>query len=118
MRTEEGSDNESAAFWPSKRKCSSSVPVEQLDLKTGKVISRYGSISTAAKAVDVHKTGISKCCRGLYRCSAGFGWRYASIGIPEEASKMWCSNKRVTTMITYYFFHYLMISVLNISGNS
>jgi hypothetical protein len=66
-------------------------------MKTGKVISRYGSISTAAKAVNVHKTGISKCCRGLYRCSAGFGWRYASVGIPEEVSK------RVSIMIINYY---------------
>lgn len=53
--------------------------VEQIDLKTGKVIATFDSFSSAASSLGLKKaTHISEACRGLQETAYGFKWRYAS----------------------------------------
>lgn len=53
-------------------------PVEQIDLLTGEVVTRYVSLSEAARTVNGNQGNIWKCCIGQRSSHAGFGWRYAS----------------------------------------
>ncbi len=52
--------------------------VNQLDLKTGKVIRSYPSIADAVRLAGVEETGVIRACKGRLRSSSGFGWRYAT----------------------------------------
>ena len=51
--------------------------VEQLCLKTGRVLARFDSISAASKAAGITTVGISYCCNGRNASvsAGGFGWR-------------------------------------------
>lgn len=51
-------------------------PVCKLDLKTGEVLEVYPSGAAAAKAVGGDSSYISKVCRGIYKSSKGFSWKY------------------------------------------
>ncbi|CAJ1911128.1 unnamed protein product [Cylindrotheca closterium] len=54
--------------------------IDQLCLKTGRVIATFDTISAAAKAVGVSKNRrISNCCndRGFNKTAGGFGWRFS-----------------------------------------
>lgn len=53
--------------------------VEQLCLKTGRVIATFDTITSAGKAVGVTTPGISYCCNGRNgsKSAGGFGWRFA-----------------------------------------
>ena len=58
-----------------------SMPVEQIDLRTGDVIAIHSSVSEAARSIgDVRRnTSISRVCRGLRQSAFGYGWRYVMI---------------------------------------
>ncbi len=58
-------------------------PVEQYNLRTGKVIARYNSSNDAARHLDLGDTKVETaartvkyCCDGLYKSYKGFGFRY------------------------------------------
>lgn len=52
-------------------------PVLQIDQSTNEIINIYDSASAAARALGLSRpTGISKCCRGQMRTSAGFKWQF------------------------------------------
>lgn len=51
-----------------------SKPIAKLD-ESGKVIEVYCSIAEAAKSVGVATSGISRCCKGEQKQSAGYKWR-------------------------------------------
>lgn len=53
--------------------------VEQLCLKTGRVLATFGSIQDAGRAMGITTPGISYCCNGRNgsKSAAGFGWRFA-----------------------------------------
>lgn len=51
-------------------------PVEKLDLKTGKVLLTFNSLSEAAKSVNSLGTSIHAVCAGRCRSAKGFFWRY------------------------------------------
>lgn len=53
-----------------------SKPVFQIDKNTGEVLSRYESISLAAKAVGVNQSNIVKVCKGKTKSIGGFRWEY------------------------------------------
>ena len=54
---------------------SRSIPVKQIDLKTGKVINFYKSISAAARDNYIHKETICQVIRGQLKTATGYGWR-------------------------------------------
>lgn len=52
-------------------------PVVQIDPETKKVINVYDSASAAARALGLSRpTGISKCCTGRAKKSAGYEWQF------------------------------------------
>lgn len=52
-------------------------PVEQVCLKTGKVLMEFHSIGTAAKHQNkFHGSAIHQCCKGKQKKHAGYSWRY------------------------------------------
>jgi hypothetical protein len=54
--------------------------VNQLCLKTGKVLATHQSIQEAAKTVGITTPGISYCCNGRKgsKSAGGFGWNFSS----------------------------------------
>ncbi len=58
------------------------IPVDQIDLKTGKVIATFQSIGQAAKAANTYKTSISEIINhiGNHVSAGGFGWKYHDEG--------------------------------------
>ena len=62
------------------RKLKTKRKVEQLCLKTGKVIAAHDSITAAGKAVGITTPGISYCCNGRNgsKSAGGYGWRFAA----------------------------------------
>lgn len=50
--------------------------VYQIDLLTGKILNTFDSVSEAARFVDGDSSSIAKVCRGIYKSSKGFGWKY------------------------------------------
>ncbi|CAJ1960408.1 unnamed protein product [Cylindrotheca closterium] len=53
--------------------------IDQLCLKTGRVIATFDTITAAGKAVGITTPGISYCCNGRNgsTSAAGFGWRFS-----------------------------------------
>lgn len=52
-------------------------PVVQIDPQTNKIIKIYNSASAAAKELKFSRpTGISKCCNGKSKISAGYIWKF------------------------------------------
>jgi hypothetical protein len=55
------------------------VPVEQLDIKTNKVIAQYKSFSEAARVLNIASGAhIGHCCAGHRKTAYGYKWRYAN----------------------------------------
>ena len=53
------------------------VPVEQLDIKTNKVVAQYKSFSEAAHALNIASgSHIGHCCAGHRKTAYGYKWRY------------------------------------------
>ena len=71
-------DNESVVYW-TPRISPGSVAVEQLDVKSGVVISSFHSIRSAAKATGVQPSSISYCCLGQRSTAGGYVWRKTII---------------------------------------
>jgi hypothetical protein len=66
------------------------IKVNQIDIKTGKILNTFKSIITAGRYLDPHNaharaSGISSCCREEHLSSCGFIWEYASDD--QEVSK-------------------------------
>lgn len=54
-------------------------PVNQIDLKTGKIINTFASKNEAARHVGAHDgTYIGKVCNGKAKTAHGYGWKYAA----------------------------------------
>jgi len=53
--------------------------IDQLCLKTGRVIATFDTIRAAGKAVGITTPGISYCCNGRQnsKSAGGFGWRFS-----------------------------------------
>lgn len=49
--------------------------------KNGKEINRFVSLSDASEQTGVLHTSISSCCRGLYKTSGGFLWKYSNLKV-------------------------------------
>ena len=52
----------------------------QIDLKTGKVIKIYNSISEARKSLNIKKDNISSVCKNKRKSCGGYGWKYFEEG--------------------------------------
>lgn len=54
--------------------------VQQLCLKTGRVLATFDTIAAAARAVGIATPGISYCCNGRNwsKSAGGFGWRFST----------------------------------------
>lgn len=52
------------------------TPVQQIDKSTKECITIYNSQSEAAKALGIHASDISACCRGKQRTVRGFIFKY------------------------------------------
>lgn len=57
----------------SKSKCK---PIQQLDLKTGLIITTYPSLTEASLSIGIYKSTISKVAKGKRKTAGGYGWRY------------------------------------------
>jgi group I intron endonuclease len=53
--------------------------VHQFSVK-GDFIASHDCVIDAAKVVGVNRTNIAACCRGIYKTSGGYVWRYAEDG--------------------------------------
>lgn len=53
-----------------------SIPVLQLDINTGRVISEYPSAREAERQLNISQGSISKCCNGKQKTAGGFKWKY------------------------------------------
>ena len=62
-------------------------PIEQLDLKTGKVLATFDSIADAARAVDGVGARITSVCQGRYKSSSNFFWRYKGSDVLPRKRK-------------------------------
>lgn len=58
-------------------KASCAKPVLQFS-KTGDFIKEYESIREAARVLETGKEGISRCCHGKLKTSAGFVWKFSN----------------------------------------
>jgi len=56
-----------------------SIPVIQLDTKTGEIINFYKSIAAAARDNYVHKETICQVIRGKLKTAAGYRWKKESF---------------------------------------
>ena len=60
-------------------------PVIQLDPKTNEIINIYDSASAAARALGLSRpTGISKCCNGNSKISAGYKWQFLQSSTTKD----------------------------------
>lgn len=55
----------------------SGIKVEKYDLN-GNFIERYDSIRMAAKENNMYRNQISSCCKGIYKKSNGYIWKYGN----------------------------------------
>lgn len=53
-----------------------SKPVTQYTLK-GVLVATYSSIAEAARQMEIFKGNIWKCCKGIYKQTGGYIWKYA-----------------------------------------
>jgi hypothetical protein len=60
-------------------------PVDQLDLKTGKLLRRYASQTETCTTMRVSSIYISECCRNMRSDAYGFRWRFIE-DCPEDGS--------------------------------
>lgn len=51
------------------------TPVKQFD-KNGIFLAEFSSFTEAEKITGVDHSGISKCCKGLYKTAGGYIWKY------------------------------------------
>ena len=54
-------------------------PVEQIDLDSGCVIREFETMSQAARYIGCYVPSISSVCKGLYKQSHGYGWRFKKL---------------------------------------
>lgn len=59
-----------------KRRIKSEKKIFQIDLQTGEIIKEWDSISQASKALGLNAPNIVNVCKGKYKHSGGFGWKY------------------------------------------
>lgn len=53
-----------------------SMPIEQIDDTTEKVIKTWNSARQAARELGFSQCNISQCCNGKRKTANGYGWRY------------------------------------------
>ena len=53
-------------------------PILQYTLN-GDFVKEYSSACEAARELDIHQSNICKCCKGIYRQSNGYIWKYKEI---------------------------------------
>ena len=53
-----------------------SIPVLQIDVNTGRVISDYQSTMEAERRLNIFHCNISACCKGKRKTAGGYKWRY------------------------------------------
>ena len=51
--------------------------VIQINKDTKEIIKIYNSITEASKELKINKSSISFCCKGKYKTSGGYIWKYA-----------------------------------------
>ena len=68
--------------WEGRRR-TRGIPVEQLDIDSGKVLRRYASQIEAAAAMGVNPVQISLCCRGKLSDAHGFMWRSSECKVRD-----------------------------------
>ena len=51
--------------------------VIQINKDTKEIIKIYNSITEASKELKINDSTISKCCKGKYKTSGGYIWKYA-----------------------------------------
>lgn len=69
-------------------------PVNQYDFN-GNKISSFNSCTEASNILGISSTGISACCRGIYKSSGGFVWRYIEETPTIEECQRAKRNKKV-----------------------
>lgn len=61
-------------------------PVIQIDPATKQIVNVYDSASSAARALGLSRpTGISKCCNGKSKISAGYEWQFLQSSTTKDS---------------------------------
>lgn len=63
-----------------------SEPVNQYNIN-GQLIKQWNSMSTAGRELNIDSSSISKCCKGIYKTSKGYVWRYIGDDLNKYSSK-------------------------------
>lgn len=54
------------------------IKVNQIDIKTGKILNTFNSMQTAADSIGIKNSAhIGSCCKGTQKTANGFKWTYA-----------------------------------------
>lgn len=70
-----------------------SEPVNQYD-KKGKLIKTWESMREAGRSLDVDSSSIAKCCKGIYKTSKGYVWRYVGDEFNKYSLKKYQQPKQ------------------------
>lgn len=68
-------------------------PVNQYDLN-GKLIKSWNSIREAGRILDIDSSSIAKCCKGFYKTSKNYVWRYIGDTFDKYNLKKYQQPKR------------------------
>lgn len=71
----------------------SSIPVDQYDIN-GNLIKSWSSMREAEKACGSDGSSIAKCCKGIYKTSKGFVWRYKGESFDKYSLKKYSQPKQ------------------------
>ena len=51
-------------------------PINQIDIKTNKIIKTYPSAGAASKETNINRNNITNCCRGGLKSAGGYKWTF------------------------------------------
>lgn len=76
------------------------IPVDMIDLETGKVIRTFNSMKEASFKTGVRLSGISAVCLGVNKQCGGYGWRKnfdkaVKENMIEEKKNDWCKKSPI-----------------------
>ena len=71
-----------------------SEPVDQYDMN-GLLIKSWNSMRNASRKLNVDSSSIAKCCKGIYKTSKGYVWRYHGVPFDKYTLKKYSQKKRM-----------------------
>jgi hypothetical protein len=87
-----------------KSKIDTSHPRKVQQLKNGKIINIFDSITIASQFIKLSRSAISKCCLGINKTAGGYEWKYVDIGFNHISDINLCDAKQIYYYDNYYVF--------------